>query len=64
MQEIIDKIIERLEEERTLLEEERKQAKEYDDEMIIFATNNQIRAFDYALRVIREEVRRCDEKCN
>ena len=48
-------IVERLEEERALLKEERKEAIEYDDEQIIFATNNQIRAFDYSLRVIREE---------
>lgn len=57
MQEVFEKIIHRLEEERTLLVEEREQAKEYDDEQIIFAINNQIRAFDYALRVIKEEGR-------
>lgn len=62
MKETFEKIVKRLEEEKTLLIEEREQAKEYDDEQIIFATNNQIRAFDYALRVIQEEVRRCDER--
>ena len=51
----LERIVERLEEERTLLKEERKEAIEYDDEQIIFATNNQIRAFDYSLKVIREE---------
>ena len=51
----IERIVERLEEENTLLKEQRKEAIEYDDEQIIFATNNQIRAFDYSLRVIREE---------
>ena len=52
---MVERIVERLEEERALLKEERKEAIEYDDEQIIFATNNQIRAFDYSLRVIREE---------
>ena len=47
-------ILERLEEERTLLMGERKEAIEYDDEQIIFATNNQIRAFDYSIRVVKE----------
>lgn len=54
MKEAFEKIIERLEKERALLKAEREEAKEY-DEQIIFATNNQIRAFDYALRVIAEE---------
>ena len=48
-------IVERLEEENTLLKEQRTEAIEYDDEQIIFAANNQIRAFDYSLRVIKEE---------
>ena len=52
----LERIMERLEEELALLKEERKEAIEYDDEQIIFATNNQIRAFDYSLRVIREEM--------
>lgn len=51
----MERISERLEEERALLKEERKEAIEYNDEQIIFAINNQIRAFDYSLRVIREE---------
>lgn len=52
----LERIMERLEEELALLKEERKEAIEYDDKQIIFATNNQIRAFDYSLRVIREEM--------
>ena len=51
----LQRIVERLEEENTLIKEQRKEAIEYDDEQIIFATNNQIRSFDYSLRVIREE---------
>ena len=51
----LERIIERLEEERALLKKEREEAIEYDDEQIIFATNNQIRAFDYSLRIIKEE---------
>ena len=63
MNEVFDRVIKKLEEEITLLMQEREEAEEYDDEQIIFATDNQIRAFDYALRVIEEEVRKCDEKC-
>ena len=48
-------IVKRLEEENTLLKEQRTEAIEYDDEQIIFAANNQIGAFDYSLRVIKEE---------
>lgn len=51
----LDRIVERLEEERVSLKKEREEAIEYDDEQIIFATNNQIRAFDYSLRIIKEE---------
>ena len=51
----MERIVERLEEENTLIKEQRKEAIEYDDEQMIFATNNQIRAFDYSLRVIKEE---------
>ena len=51
----LERITERLEEENTLLKEQRTEAIEYDDEQIIFAANNQIRAFDYSLRVIKEE---------
>lgn len=61
MKEAFEKITARLQEEKNLLEEERKEAIEYGDEQIIFATNNQIRAFDYSLRVIREEARKCDD---
>lgn len=51
----LERIVERLEEENTLIKEQRKEAIEYDDEQMIFATNNQVRAFDYSLRVIKEE---------
>ena len=50
----VQEIVERLEEERTLLKQDKKEAIEYDDEQIIFATNNQIRAFDYSIRVVKE----------
>lgn len=58
MKEAFDRVIKRLEEERSLLIQERNEAKEYYDEQVIFAINNQIRAFDYSLRVIHEEMRR------
>lgn len=57
MQEIFENVVRRLKEEVTLLENELQEAKEYDDEQIIFAVNNQLRAFNYALRVIEEERR-------
>lgn len=50
----MQEIVERLEEERNLLKHERNEAIEYDDEQIIYATNNQIRAFDYSIRVVKE----------
>lgn len=57
MKDVFEKIVTRLREEITLLEEELQEAREYDDEQIIFAINNQLRAFNYALRVIGEETR-------
>ena len=57
MKDVFEKIATRLREEITLLEEELQDAREYDDEQIIFAINNQLRAFNYALRVIGEEMR-------
>ena len=57
MKGVFEKIATRLREEITLLEEELQDAREYDDEQIIFAINNQLRAFNYALRVIGEEMR-------
>ena len=57
MQEIFENVVRRLKEEVTLLENELQEAKEYDDEQIIFAVNNQLRAFNYALRVIEEDRR-------
>jgi hypothetical protein len=39
------------------LEEELQEASQFDDEQIIFAINNQLRAFNFALRVIGEETR-------
>ena len=51
----MERIVERLKKERIEMKEEREEAIEYEDEQIVFATNNQIRAFDYSLRVIKEE---------
>lgn len=56
-QEIAERIEKRIKEEASLLEQERNEAREYDDEQIIFAVNNQLRAFDYSLRVIAEELK-------
>lgn len=54
--EFAERIVKRLKEEVSLLENERNEAREYEDEQIIFATNNQLRAFEYSLRVIAEEL--------
>lgn len=60
MKDVIEKIETRLREEITLLKEELQDAIEYDDEQIIFAINNQLRAYNYVLRVIGEETRGYD----
>ena len=57
MQDVFEKIVSRLREEVALLEEELQEASQFDDEQIIFAINNQLRAFNFALRVIGEETR-------
>jgi len=61
IKEFAEQIIKRLKEEVAQLEGEKTEAEEYEDEQIIFAINNQLRAFDYSLRVIAEEMR-CTEQ--
>ena len=58
IEEFAEQIVKRIEEEIALLKHERAEAIEYDDEQVIFAINNQLRAFDYSLRVIAESMKR------
>ncbi len=55
--ELAEQIEKRIKEEVTLLVSEREDAREYDDEQVIFAVNNQLRAFDYSLRVVAEQLK-------
>ena len=55
--ELAEQIEKRIKEEVALLVSEREDAREYDDEQVIFAVNNQLRAFDYSLRVVAEHLK-------
>lgn len=55
--EFAEAVNKRIKEEVALLEQDREEAKMCDDEQIIFATNNQLRAFEYSLRVIAEQLK-------
>ncbi len=55
--ELAEQIEKRIKEEVALLEQEREEAREYDDEQVIFAVNNQLRAFAYSLRVVAEQLK-------
>ena len=55
--ELAEQIEKRIKEEVALLVSEREEAREYDDEQVIFAVNNQLRAFDYSLRVVAEQLK-------
>ena len=57
IEEFAEKVKQRIKEEVALLKNEREEAREYDDEQVIFAVNNQLRAFDYSLRMITEQLK-------